>query len=142
MTRRVVFSTVFLAAAIGCGSSARPAATPVPARAVAPRTAHGDRLVMPTADRNIVSVREMSGTALDQGRAMQAMIAFQSLAEEMCSCSTPDCATVVSIKIEALGQAYGDLDAGAFSEAQQQDLMVAAMLMAECQTQVNRGAFR
>lgn len=71
-------------------------------------------------------------------RAKQLMIAFHSLALEMCACSSPVCATAVQIRVEALDEAYGDLEPGAFSDRQQEDLMLAALQMAECQDQIDR----
>lgn len=144
-----------LGAALGCGgeraaTSPRPAAprqvaTPATASANQERAAADERMaenLMRVIGTDPIHVPELNATAVSQMRAQQAMIAFQSLAEEMCSCSEPDCATAVAIRIEALGEAYADLAANAFSQTQQEDLMLAAMQMAECQNQVNRGAFR
>lgn len=144
-----------LGAAFGCGSeraatSSRPAAprqvaAPATASVNLERTARADDRMADNLLRAVgadpIHLPELHASALSQMRAQQAMIAFQSLAEEMCSCSNSDCATVVAIRIEALGEAYGDLEANAFSQAQQEDLMLAATQMAECQNQINRGAF-
>jgi hypothetical protein len=69
-------------------------------------------------------------------RVTQALVAFKGLADEMCACLSPQCASGVETKIESLGERFSDLEGNDFSEAQQQELMLAAIRMAQCQAQL------
>jgi hypothetical protein len=74
--------------------------------------------------------------ALTEIRVAQAMIAFKGLADEMCACLSPECGTGVETKIEHLGERFSDLQGTDFTEVQQQELMLAAIRMAQCQAQL------
>jgi hypothetical protein len=126
---------IAMAFSLACGGRSSDETTTPRAAAASAKPAPAPSTAQ-TPDARQIAPSTSANEAVAEVRVTQAMIAFKGLADEMCACLSPDCATGVETKIEALGERFSDLDSTDFTEIQQQELMLAAIRMAQCQAQL------